>query len=129
MGIRGEGEHQLLDKAHVGFGSGRNRQSQCIPRKWLAFVSLTAALVLASGCGGGSGQAETTITDAELVAKGKEIPLRYVGDESLWTDTLRMHEVIRTGVDPVTRYQWGSRSTPTRFLRWLSREFGMAVWI
>ena len=108
MGIRGEGDHQLLDKAHVGFGSGRNRQSQCLPRKWLAFVSLTAALVLASGCGGGSGQAETTITDAELVAKGKEI-FRFdtFGDESQWTDTLRMHEVIRTGVDPVTALSVG----------------------
>jgi hypothetical protein len=108
MGVRWEGEHQLLDRTHAAFGSGRNVQSPCISRKWLLFISLSVAVVLASGCGGDSGQAETAITDAELVAKGKEI-FRFdtFGDESQWTDTLRMHEVIRTAVDPVTALSVG----------------------
>ncbi|MGH7543482.1 MAG: c-type cytochrome [Gemmatimonadota bacterium] len=41
--------------------------------------------------------------DPNLVAQGKEI-FRFdtFGDETFWTDTLRMHEVIRTAVDPTT---------------------------
>lgn len=39
----------------------------------------------------------------DLVARGKEI-FRFdtFGDETQWSDTLRMHEVIRTAVDPTT---------------------------
>ena len=46
--------------------------------------------------------------DAALVEQGKQI-FRYetFGDESQWTDTLRMHEVIRTAVDPVTALSVG----------------------
>jgi hypothetical protein len=108
MGVRWEGGQQLFDKTHAAFGSRRNRQWPCISRNWLAFVSLSAAVVLASGCGGHSGQADTAITDAELVAKGKEI-FRFdtFGDASQWTDTLRMHEVIRTAVDPATALSVG----------------------
>jgi mono/diheme cytochrome c family protein len=41
--------------------------------------------------------------DPQLVAQGKEI-FRFdtFGDEVYWTDTLRMHEVIATGVSPRT---------------------------
>ncbi len=41
--------------------------------------------------------------DAEQVAEGREI-FRHetFGDERFWTDTLRMHEVIETAVDPTT---------------------------
>jgi mono/diheme cytochrome c family protein len=108
MNVRWEGEHQLLDKTHAAFGSGRNRQSRYTSRKAMAFISLSVAVVLAGGCSGDSGQAETAITGAELVAKGKEI-FRFdtFGDESQWTDTLRMHEVIRTAVDPVTALSIG----------------------
>src|SRR5512143_623483 len=44
-----------------------------------------------------------TAIDASLLASGREI-FRHdtFGDESLWTDTLHMNEVIRTAVDPVT---------------------------
>ena len=74
----------------------------------LLFVFTVVAAVLASGCGGRSGQAETPVIDAELVVKGKEI-FRFdtFGDETQWTDTLRMHEVIRTAVDPVTALSVG----------------------
>src|SRR4051812_49384034 len=73
------------------------------------FASLGA--VLMSACGGGDGatqpsQADTT--DEALVAQGKQI-FRFdtFGDESQWTDTLRMHEVIRTAVDPMTALSVG----------------------
>jgi hypothetical protein len=41
--------------------------------------------------------------DQELVAEGRTI-FRFdtFGDETFWTDTLRMHEVIRTSVSPAT---------------------------
>jgi hypothetical protein len=88
VGVRREGDHQPLDKTRP------------------AFISLTAAVVLAGGCGGDSHQ--TATTDAELAANGKAI-FRFdtFGDESQWTDTLRMHEVIRTAVDPVTALSVG----------------------
>ena len=43
-----------------------------------------------------------------LIAQGREI-FRFdtYGDESFWTDTLRMHEVIRTSVSPVTALSVG----------------------
>ncbi|MGQ0384212.1 MAG: c-type cytochrome [Gammaproteobacteria bacterium] len=50
----------------------------------------------------------TTALDPALVAMGREI-FRYdtFGDETQWTDALRMHEVIRTAVDPATALSVG----------------------
>src|SRR5688500_10382789 len=44
--------------------------------------------------------------DEDLVAEGREI-FRFdtFGDEQLWTDQLRMHEVIEAAVDPITALQ------------------------
>lgn len=49
-----------------------------------------------------------TALDPALVAQGREI-FRFdtFGDETQWTDTLRMHEVIRSAVDPVTALSVG----------------------
>ncbi|HJR65535.1 MAG TPA: hypothetical protein VJ802_03845 [Gemmatimonadaceae bacterium] len=46
--------------------------------------------------------------DPALVAQGKTV-FRFdtFGDETFWTDTLRMHEVIRTGVSPATALSVG----------------------
>jgi len=46
--------------------------------------------------------------DPALIAAGKDI-FRFdtFGDETFWTDTLRMHEVIRTAVDPTTALSVG----------------------
>ncbi|HEY0673589.1 MAG TPA: hypothetical protein VGD27_15025 [Longimicrobiales bacterium] len=46
--------------------------------------------------------------DPQLVAQGKEI-FRFdsFGDEVYWSDTLRMHEVIETGVSPATALSVG----------------------
>jgi hypothetical protein len=43
-----------------------------------------------------------------VIAQGKQI-FRFdtFGDETLWTDKLRMHEVIRTAVDPTTALSVG----------------------
>lgn len=46
--------------------------------------------------------------DPALIARGKSI-FRFdtFGDETFWTDTLRMHEVIRGAVDPTTALSVG----------------------
>ncbi|TFZ05560.1 c-type cytochrome [Ramlibacter henchirensis] len=85
----------------------------------LAAAALTALFVPA--CGGGSGgdpaagpspspapsasagPQDTSAAQAELVAQGRQI-FRFdtFGDETRWTDTLRMHEVIEQAVSPKT---------------------------
>ena len=49
-----------------------------------------------------------TALDPALVAEGQQV-FRFdtFGDETQWTDALRMHEVIRTAVDPVTALSVG----------------------
>jgi cytochrome c2 len=61
----------------------------------------TAAAALVSACGGSPGVSQAE--QAAVVAQGKET-FRFdtFGDETKWTDTLRLHEVIRTAVDPTT---------------------------
>ena len=46
--------------------------------------------------------------DASTIEQGKQI-FRFdtFGDETLWTDTLRLHEVIRSAVDPTTALSVG----------------------
>jgi mono/diheme cytochrome c family protein len=65
-----------------------------------------AAIVLLAGlaaCGGGHHHHPPTASDAQLVELGKQA-FRYdtFGDEAKWTDTLRLHEVIASSVDPTT---------------------------
>ena len=54
------------------------------------------------GCGD-SGPSGPEPPDPSLVVQGKDI-FRFdtYGDETFWTDTLRMHEVIQAAVDPTT---------------------------
>jgi mono/diheme cytochrome c family protein len=62
----------------------------------LAFVSFVAG-----GCG--SDAAKTPTIDATLAAQGKDIfRMDTFGDETFWTDTLHMNEVIQAAVDPTT---------------------------
>ena len=70
----------------------------------LGVAGMAAALV--SSCGGGSD--DDAAERAALVAQGKQV-FRFdtFGDETQWTDTLRMHEVIRTAVDPTTALSVG----------------------
>ncbi len=74
--------------------------------KLLAFCATGVVVAALSGCGGGSAQNATD--ESALVEQGKQI-FRFdtFGDESQWTDTLRMHEVIATAVDPTTALSVG----------------------
>jgi len=66
-------------------------------------ASLAAILALAA-CGDDNGGRLSPV----LVAKGKDIfRFETFGDETFWTDTLRMHEVIRHAVDPTTALSVG----------------------
>ena len=61
-----------------------------------------ASLALLTACGGGHHRARPE-SDAALVASGKDVfRFETFGDEAKWTDTLRMHEVIASSVDPAT---------------------------
>jgi len=71
------------------------------------------ALLLAAALLAACSQHETnpeasTPPDPALVAQGKEI-FRFdtFGDETKWSDTLRLHEVIRAAVDPATALSVG----------------------
>ena len=74
-------------------------------------VVITTALVscsvvaLAAACNQTTG---ISSDDPALIAQGKDI-FRFdtFGDETFWTDTLRMHEVIRSAVDPTTALSVG----------------------
>ena len=80
------------------------------PMRFLLITgTIGAAVVMATACGGDSdNNAEAGPDQAALVAQGKDI-FRFdtFGDETQWTDTLRLHEVIRTAVDPTTALSVG----------------------
>ena len=83
----------------------------------LAFVAVTLGTAV-SGCGakpGGTEQPAGTgapatkeTTSPALVAEGQKI-FRFdtFGDEQVWTDTLRLHEVVEKSVDPTTALKVG----------------------
>lgn len=64
---------------------------------------LTAAMVLAA-CSSSDGPPPTpAAVDPQLAAEGKQVfRFETFGDETQWTDRLRMHEVIAAAIDPVT---------------------------
>jgi len=70
-------------------------------------AAIAAALALA-GCGHGGGNDNDNPPDPAQVKQGQQI-FRFdtFGDETKWTDTLRMHEVVRSAVDPVTALSVG----------------------
>lgn len=75
----------------------------------LITVVALATATLAVGCGGSDdGAAQMTAQQTALAAQGKQIfRFETFGDETKWTDQLRMHEVIRTAVDPLTALKVG----------------------
>ena len=81
----------------------------CNQYDWSILKSITTAslsVLLISACGGSdhaTDQAQAAASDPRLLAEGRAI-FRFdtFGDETQWTDTLRMHEVIRSAVDPTT---------------------------
>ena len=65
--------------------------------------ALLAVLGLGAACGGSDDDDDAAARHAQMVAEGRQI-FRYdtFGDEAKWTDTLRLHEVVGTAVDPTT---------------------------
>jgi mono/diheme cytochrome c family protein len=77
-------------------------------RRWCTLSAVGAAAALVAGCGGGSGPVAQAPLDPALVAQGQQI-FRYdtFGDETQWTDTLKMNQVISQAVDPTTALSVG----------------------
>ncbi|HEU5297100.1 MAG TPA: hypothetical protein VFU71_20130, partial [Burkholderiaceae bacterium] len=70
-------------------------------RPWRTALPIAIAGALLAACGGDDD--DTAAQQAAMVAQGKDIfRFETFGDEIKWTDTLRMHEVIRSAVDPTT---------------------------
>lgn len=90
-----------MKNLHPESPSSTQRAAGVWQKGW-AIGTIAAAVAIVSACGGSSG-ADTTQAE-----QGKQI-FRFdtFGDEAQWTDTLRMHEVIRTAVDPVTALSVG----------------------
>src|SRR3954462_13493766 len=88
--------HKNSDKTSASGKNGRAPKALM-----LTTLGLTAALL--SACGG-----SPSADDQAQIDQGKQI-FRFdtFGDETFWTDTLRMHEVIRTAVDPTTALSVG----------------------
>jgi hypothetical protein len=82
-------------------------------------VLALAATVILAGCDGATAASGATTvaaaaspvaaqTAAALIEEGRQT-FRFdtFGDEQLWTDTLRLHEVVEKGVDPTTALKVG----------------------
>lgn len=69
------------------------------------FKVLPGVVVIAvlTACSNGASRRMESGTGAAAIEQGRQI-FRFdtFGDETLWTDTLRLHEVIRSAVDPTT---------------------------
>jgi mono/diheme cytochrome c family protein len=65
-------------------------------------LTAIASLAILAACGGDDHRPPPD-SDEKLIAFGKQV-FRFdtFGDEARWTDTLRMHEVIASSVDPAT---------------------------
>jgi hypothetical protein len=77
-------------------------------RSKLAGAATLAAISLLSACGGGGSTQDETPTPGEMLSQGRQI-FRFdtFGDETQWSDKLRMHEVIQSAVDPTTALSVG----------------------
>jgi mono/diheme cytochrome c family protein len=77
------------------------------PSKKAIFMSALLLPVVITACGGETSTTPPTV-DTNLAAQGKDI-FRFdtFGDETLWTDTLKLNEVIQQAVDPTTALKVG----------------------
>jgi hypothetical protein len=107
----------------VGGGRARHGEDMATelrPQGPSAVLMVAAVLVTTAVLGGCSGQTPpregrapdaekaTPVASAGSIAEGKRI-FRFdtFGDEQFWTDTLRLHEVVQTSVDPTTALKIG----------------------
>src|SRR4051812_9609773 len=66
------------------------------------------ATVALAGCGSSNSASDDGTGDPAVVAQGQQIfRFETFGDETKWTDTLRLHEAIATGVSPTTALSVG----------------------
>lgn len=85
------------------------------PRQRRGALGVAALVIIGAAVALGFLACNTSVTapavdvvDPALAAQGKVIfRFETFGDETFWTDTLRMHEVIRSAVDPVTALSVG----------------------
>ena len=86
----------------------RRRQALRVSGQLMQIGLSGVSVMLVAACTTGTGRVANSTSDPALVDQGKQI-FRFdtFGDESQWTDTLRMHEVIRTAVDPTTALSVG----------------------
>ena len=89
----------------LGFQS--KRQWHALGKTIVAYAATVTAVSM-TACTGSAQLAASSTPDPAVIAQGKQI-FRFdtFGDESQWTDKLRMHEVIRTRVDPTTALSVG----------------------
>jgi len=71
-------------------------------------AAVVAALSFVAACSHESRRPADVVADAAILEEGKRT-FRFdtFGDETQWTDTLRMHEVIASAVDPTTALSVG----------------------
>ena len=74
----------------------------------LRTIILMVGAALVGGCSDDNTEPPPPTLDPALVAQGKDI-FRFdtFGDETFWTGTLRMNEVIQSAVDPTTALSVG----------------------
>ncbi|MBZ0224941.1 MAG: c-type cytochrome [Comamonas sp.] len=91
---------------HPSPGAMHHRQRGREAMTALAAAAIVGTLTLA-GCGGGGGDDGPQINQA-LARQGQNV-FRYetFGDETQWSDTLKMNDVIQSAVDPVTALSVG----------------------
>ena len=122
---RGASSVEKPDKkgAHMARSNDRTapstRRTQETHRTRLVLVAMTAGAVL-GGCSSGAtppdgtraaaptAQATEKPATAALVAEGQKV-FRFdtFGDEQVWTDKLRLHDVVEKSVDPTTALKVG----------------------
>lgn len=99
------------NRARATAGQVRRSRRFVFRARALRGACLAAATsMLLAACGGSTPQADNSppAIDPVLAAQGKDIFRNDTfGDETQWTDTLRMHEVISAAVDPVTALSVG----------------------
>jgi len=83
----------------------RTRVARALGTAGVLAVAVAGLLV---ACNDNNGPTQPTQLDPALVAQGQDIfRFNTFGDESFWTDTLHMNEVIESAVDPTTALSVG----------------------
>jgi hypothetical protein len=81
--------------------------NSCVPAAW-RLCAVVAVAFLSVACEDSEETPDSNPIDPEVANMGRQM-FRFdtFGDESKWTDTLRMHEVIAAAVDPMTALSVG----------------------